>query len=173
MTMRDLYQEKTKNIRNLRVDKVVVNCGIGRLTASNPQNKDKILADTEKILALITGQKPAPRPAKKSIAAFKVRQGETVGYAVTLRGKRMFDFISRMVNLALPRVRDFRGIPLSNVDKHGNLSIGFSEHIVFPEVAGEDVRQLYGLQVTLVPSLGKREKAIELYRAIGIPLQRE
>jgi large subunit ribosomal protein L5 len=78
-----------------------------------------------------------------------------------------------MVNLALPRVRDFRGIPLSNVDKHGNLSIGFSEHIVFPEVAGEDARQLYGLQVTLVPSLGKREKAIELYREIGIPLQRE
>lgn len=169
----DSYRAKTRNMRGVRLEKIVVNCGIGRLAGANPQMRDRVFADVEKILALVTGQKPAPRPMKKSIAAFKIREGETAGYMVTLRGKRMFDFLLRMTHFALPRVRDFRGIPLSKVDQYGNLSIGFSEHIVFPEAAGEEVRQLYGLQVILVPSLRKRDQAIQLYREIGIPLQRE
>jgi large subunit ribosomal protein L5 len=156
-------------MRHARLEKIVVNAGIGRLVTANPQTKERVLADVEKILTLVTGQKPSRRPAKKSIATFKVRAGETIGYRVTLRGKRMFDFLTRMVNIALPRVRDFRGIPLSSVDGHGNLSIGFSEHIVFPEAATEEVRQLYGFEVTLVPSVKKREVALELYRELGIP----
>lgn len=163
------YQKRVRGMRAARLEKIVVNCGIGRLVAANPQTKDRVLTDVEKILTLVSGQKPSRRSAKKSIATFKVRQGETIGYVVTLRGKRMFDFLMRMVNTALPRVRDFRGIPLRSVDTHGNLSIGFSEHIVFPEAATEEVRQLYGFEVTLVPSVKKREQALELYRELGIP----
>lgn len=170
----DSYKARIRDMRSPRLEKIVVNVGIGRLVAANPQTRARVLGDAEKILALITGQKPSPRPAKKSIAGFKIRQGDIVGYAVTLRGKRMFDFLTRMVNVALPRVRDFRGIPLSSVDRHGNLSIGFSEHIVFPEaIASTDVHQLYGLEVTLVPSVRKRDKAIELYRELGIPFAKE
>lgn len=168
----DLYRANIRDIRNIRLDKVVVNCGIGRLVASNPQIRDRATSDVEKILGLIAGQKPSPRAIKQSIASFKIRQGETVGYAVTLRGRRMFDFISRMINLTLPRMRDFRGIPLSNVDSRGNLSIGFSEHIVFPEAANEDVRQIYSLQVVLVPSIKSRDLAIDFYRKLGIPFQK-
>jgi large subunit ribosomal protein L5 len=166
------YQAKIRDMRHPRLEKIVVNCGIGRLVTANPQIKERTLADVEKILAIITGQKPAPRPAKKSISGFKVRQGEVVGYMVTLRGRRMFDFLTRMVDFALPRMRDFRGIPLSSIDSRGNLSIGFPEHVVFPEAAGEDVRQLYSLQVTIVPSTRKREEAIKLYRELGVPLQK-
>lgn len=165
----DSYRARIRDMRHARLEKIVVNAGIGRLVTANPQTKERVLADVEKILTLVTGQKPSRRPAKKSIATFKVRAGETIGYRVTLRGKRMFDFLTRMVNIALPRVRDFRGIPLSSVDGHGNLSIGFSEHIVFPEAATEEVRQLYGFEVTLVPSVKKREVALELYRELGIP----
>lgn len=159
-------------MRRARLEKIVVNCGIGRLVTANPQTKDRVLADVEKIFMLITGQKPIRRPAKKSIATFKLRKGEIVGFVVTLRGKRMFDFLTRMLNIALPRVRDFRGIPLSSVDQHGNLSIGISEHIVFPEAATEEVRQLYGFEVTLVPSVKKRSEAIALYRELGIPFEK-
>lgn len=168
----DSYRKQVQDMRRPRLEKIVVNCGIGRLAAANPETRKRVLDDVEKIMALITGQKPARRPAKKSIAAFKVRRGETIGYAVTLRGRRMFDFLTRMVHAALPRVRDFRGIPLSSVDKHGNLTIGFSEHIVFPEAANEEVRQLYGFEVTLVPSVRKREDALTLYRELGIPFEK-
>lgn len=162
-----------RDMRRLRLEKIVVNCGVGRLVTANPQIKERVLQDAEKILSLITGQKPSPRAAKKSISGFKLRQGETVGYAATLRGKRMFDFLTRFVNAALPRTRDFRGIPLSSVDQNGNLTIGMKEHIVFPEVAGEDVKQLYGLEVTLVSTAKKRDEAVGFYRELGIPLQKE
>ena len=168
----DSYQTRIRGMRHARLEKIVLNAGIGRLVAANPQTKERVLADVEKILTLITGQKPSWRPAKKSIATFKIRAGETIGYAVTLRGKRMFDFLARMVDTALPRVRDFRGVPLSSVNEHGILSIGFSEHIVFPEAATEEVRQLYGFEVTLVPSVKKRETALELYRKLGIPFEK-
>ncbi len=166
------YKEFIRDMRKARLEKIVVNCGIGRYVAANPQIKDRVLSDVEKILALITGQKPNPRKARKSISSFKLRKGDTIGYAVTLRGKRMFDFLTRLVNIALPRVRDFRGIPPKSIDECGNLSIGFSEHIVFPETTGEEVKQLYGLEVTFVPSIKNKKKAIELYQELGIPFQK-
>jgi large subunit ribosomal protein L5 len=155
-----------------RLEKIVLNAGIGRLVISNPQNRERILAEVEKILSLITGQKPARRKAHKSVSGFKVRAGEVVGLQVTLRGKRMYDFLARFLHLALPRSRDFRGIPEKSVDGHGNLTIGIREHIIFPEVAAEDVKQLYGFEVTLVPTTRSRARAVALFRALGVPFQR-
>ena len=156
---------------NLKLEKIVVNVGVGRLSQA-PNFSDKILPEIDKELALIAGQKPSPRGAKQSIAGFKIRAGNVVGLKVTLRGKRMRDFLSRLVNIALPRVRDFRGVDLKNVDKSGNLSIGFREHSVFPEINLETSRVNFGLEVTLVPKIRIREKAIEAYRQLGVPFKK-
>jgi len=167
---------KTLNLPNVmaapRIEKIVLNAGIGRLVTSNPQTKEKIIGEITRILELVSGQKPAPRGAKKSIAGFKLRQGEIVGFRVTLRGKRMYDFLERLISIALPRTRDFRGIPMTSIDAKGNLTLGVREHIVFPEAAGEETKQIYGFEVTLVPIAKSRDHAVELYRALGIPLQR-
>jgi large subunit ribosomal protein L5 len=166
------YKKFINDVRNPRLEKIVVNIGIGKYVTSSPQLKERVLSDVEKILALITGQKPSPRRARKSISGFKLKAGEIVGYKVTLRGKRMFDFFTRIVNIALPRSRDFKGIPLSSVDKHGNLTIGFPEHIVFPEASAENVGHLYGLEVTFVPRARNREEAIYLYNKLGVPFKK-
>ncbi|MBI1975303.1 MAG: 50S ribosomal protein L5 [Parcubacteria group bacterium] len=156
-----------------RVEKVVVNSGFGRLVAQNPQTKGRVVEQIEKLLTLITGQKPAPRKARQSISGFKVREGEVIGFQVTLRGKRMYDFLERLIRIALPRTRDFQGIPLSGIDQGGSLTVGVKEHIVFPETTGEETKQLFGFEISIVPSTRKRSQAIALYRALGIPLQRE
>ena len=148
-----------------KIEKVVVNCGVGRI------RDEKQHEEVRKHLALITGQKPAPRPAKKAIASFKTRQGLIIGYQVTLRGKRMYDFISRLVNVALPRTRDFRGIDGKSFDSKGNLTIGIKEHIVFPEMIGEDYRFLFGLEVTVVTNTKRREEGVELLRLMGFPIR--
>lgn len=154
-----------------KIEKVVVNIGVGRM--SQQQNfQDKILPEILKDLSSITGQKPKSSAAKKSIAGFKIRQGQVVGLVVTLRGNRRADFIDRLVKIVFPRVKDFRGIDLKNVDKNGNLSIGFKEHVVFPEISQETSRYDFGLEVTIVPDIKNREQAIELYRLIGIPLKK-
>jgi large subunit ribosomal protein L5 len=149
-----------------RILKVVVNSGIGRVK----DNKDAVLT-VEKHLALITGQKPSPRPAKKAISSFKTREGQIVGYKVTLHGRKMYDFIERLINLAIPRTRDFQGISLRGVDQGGNLTLGIKEHIIFPETLGEDVKNIFGLEVTIVTNAKKRNEAIELLRLIGFPLE--
>ena len=148
-----------------KIEKVVVNVGVGRI------RDEKQHEEIRKYIAMITGQKPAPRPAKKSIASFKTRQGLIVGYQVSLRGKRMYDFISRLINIALPRTRDFKGLDSKSFDKKGNLTIGIKEHIVFPEIIGEDYRFLFGLEVTVVTSAKKREEGIELLKLMGFPIQ--
>ncbi len=154
-----------KNIMAVpKVAKVVVNAGVGKF--QDTKQREEI----ERHLALITGQKPAPRPAKKAIASFKTRKGLVVGFQVTLRGKRMWDFISRLINIALPRTRDFRGIDPKSFDGRGNLTMGIKEHIVFPEIVGEDYRFLFGLEVTIVTTAKKREEGVELLRLIGFPL---
>jgi large subunit ribosomal protein L5 len=155
--------------RNLKIEKVVVNVGVGR-RSQEVQFEEKILPSIMEDLAALTGQKPQTRPARKSIAGFKVRKGQIVGLRVTLRGKRARDFVERLVNIVLPRVRDFRGLPLKNVDAGGNLTIGIREHTVFPEISPEHVKVNFGLQVTIVPSLRDREKALELYKELKIPL---
>lgn len=155
-----------------RLEKIVINAGIGRLVTANPQTKEKIIAEVTKILELATGQKPVAREARKAISGFKLRQGEIVGLKVTLRGRRMYDFLERLIGIALPRTRDFRGIALTSVDDQGNLTLGIREHIVFPETVSEETKQIYGFEITLVPRAKSRDQAIELYRALGLPFEK-
>ncbi len=154
-----------------QIEKIVVNAGIGRISGQ-AQFEDKILPEIKKDLAAITGQKPSERKAKKSIAGFKTREGQIVGLTATLRGVRMADFFERLVNLALPRVKDFRGLALSNVDTNGNLNIGFREQTVFPEINLEKMKVTFGVQVTIVPKEKRRNSAIDFYRAHRVPLKK-
>src|SRR3989344_4761858 len=149
-----------------RITKIVVNTGVGRLK----DEKEKELV--QKFTSMIAGQKAHARPAKKSIAAFKSREGMVIGYSATLRGKRMYDFLTRLIDMTLPRSRDFRGIAESSVDQFGNLSIGIREHIAFPEIIGEDVKTIFGLEATLVTNAKSRDEALELYRELGIPFKK-
>jgi large subunit ribosomal protein L5 len=156
-----------KNILALpRVEKVVINAGLGRALKD-----EKFLEVALKDLALITGQKPKTTLAKKSIANFKIRGGMIIGATVTLRGQRMYDFISRLINIALPRTRDFRGINVKSLDKNHNLTIGVKEHIVFPEIKGEEVRNIFGFEITIVVKAKNRNEAITLYKALGFPMK--
>jgi large subunit ribosomal protein L5 len=148
-----------------KIEKVIISTGIGSL-------KDEVKKEAIEIsLSKIAGQKPRSNPAKKSIASFKLRQGATIGYSVTLRNKRMYDFLQKLINIALPRIRDFRGLNSKSIDEAGNFSIGFKEHIAFPEVSNEDIRSAFGLNVTIVTSAKRKEEAIELLRLIGIPFK--
>lgn len=149
-----------------RLIKIVLNTGVGRL------KDDKEKETVKKYLSMISGQEVHARPAKKSIASFKSREGMTIGYSVTLRGERMYDFLTRLIDVALPRSRDFRGIQETSVDEFGNLSIGIREHIAFPEIIGEDVKTIFGLEATLVTNAKNKEEALELYRKLGIPFRR-
>lgn len=149
-----------------RLIKIVLNSGVGRVK----EEKDKEFI--QKQLSLIAGQKAHPRPAKKSIASFKSRKGAVIGFSATLRGRRMYDFLSRFLNVALPRSRDFRGIPESSLDARGNLTVGLREHITFPEIIGEEVRTIFGLEATLVTNAKSREEALELYKELGLPFQK-
>lgn len=150
-----------------RISKITVNVGTGR--ASKDSNvTDKIQRD----LAMLTGQKPSARKAKRSIASFKLREGVVVGYAVTLRGTRMWDFLDRLMSLALPLSRDFRGIDPKNFDRDGNLNIGIREHSIFPEVNLEHVKDIFSLQVTITTTAKNREQGIALMRGIGFPLKK-
>ena len=135
-----------------RIIKVVVNTGF------NPSVKDqKIQEEIANNLTLITGQKAVFRQAKKSEAGFKIRQGMAVGLMVTLRGKYMYDFLDRLINIALPRGRDFRGLPKKNVDQAGNLNIGIKEQIIFPEISAESTKNIFGLEVA-VATTAKNQK---------------
>ena len=177
-TVSEIYKEKVipamqekfgyKNVMAVpKVAKAVINIGIGKL------RDDKEREEVKKFLRLISGQEPSSRPAKKAIAAFKTREGLVIGYQVTLRGRRMNDFISRLINVALPRMRDFRGLEPSAFDNSGNLTIGIKEYIVFPEMIGEDYRFLFGLEATIVTTAKKREQGIELLRLLGFPIKKE
>jgi large subunit ribosomal protein L5 len=149
-----------------KIIKVVVGTGIGSI--KDEPRKQGI----EKSLTLIAGQKPKVNQAKKSIASFKSQKGAPIGYSATLRGQRMYDFLEKLINIAIPRVRDFRGLNLNLIDQAGNLTIGFKEHIVFPEAAGEDVRSAFGLGVTVVTSAKTKEKASELLKLLGFPFKK-
>ncbi len=154
-----------------QIEKVVVGSGLGRLSAQD-HFEDKTLPEIEDEMAKITGQKPSRRPARLSVAGFKIRAGQIIGLKVTLRGKRMEDFLNKVINLALPRVKDFRGLNVKNVDPNGNLNIGFKDQAVFPEIDLEKVKTSFGIQVTVVPKMKNRETAIDLYRRLGVPLKK-
>ncbi|MDO8574771.1 MAG: 50S ribosomal protein L5 [bacterium] len=167
-TLQKLQKELgIKNILALpNLQKVVVNVGLGRALKD-----EKFLEVALRDLGLITGQKPRATLAKKSIANFKTREGMVIGAMVTLRGRRMHDFISRLVNIALPRTRDFRGIGAKSLDKNNNLTIGIKEHIVFPEVSGEEVKNIFGFEITLVVKAKNKSEAIALYKSLGFPIK--
>ena len=147
-----------------RFSKVVLHVGLG------PALKDaKFLETVESTLKRISGLAPVKTKAKKSISNFKIRAGMVIGTMVTLRGARMYDFLDRLVHVALPRVRDFRGISDKVVDAQGNLTIGFREHMVFPEIRSDEVERLHGLEVTIQTTAGTRERGLALFRALGFP----
>jgi large subunit ribosomal protein L5 len=150
-----------------KIEKVVINVGVGRLAVDN-----NALERVKRDLALLSGQKPVIIKAKKSIASFKLRQGMSNGAMVTLRGKRMYDFLDRLNNIALPRSKDFHGIDLKNIDSGGNLNLGIKEHSIFPEIHYENLKDIFSLQVTVVTKAENREQAIGLFRKIGFPLKR-
>lgn len=149
-----------------KIEKIVVNVGLGRTIKD-----EKFLEIAMRDLALITGQKPKTTLAKKSIANFKIREGMVIGAVVTLRNKRMNDFLSRLINTALPRTRDFRGIDAGSLDKSGNLTIGVKEHIVFPEISAEEVRNIFGFEITIVVKAKNKTEAIALYKSLGFPIK--
>jgi len=156
-----------KNVMSLpKIEKIVVNIGLGRAVKD-----EKFLEVALRDLALITGQKAKITTAKKSIANFKIREGMTIGAVVTLRKAKMYDFLNRFVNIALPRTRDFRGIDAKSLDKNGNLTIGIKEHIVFPEIFGEEVRNIFGFEVIIVVKAKNKEEALALYKALGFPIR--
>lgn len=150
-----------------KIEKVVINVGIGKVA-----KEDKFIEKVVRDLGLLSGQKPVFRKAKQSISGFKSRQGMNIGLVVTLRGKRMYDFIGRLIHVALPRSKDFRGIEQKNFDKSGNLNLGIKEHSIFPEIHYESLKDIFGLEVTVVTTARDREKGIELLRGMGFPIKR-
>jgi large subunit ribosomal protein L5 len=155
----------TNKMQAPHVIKIVVSTGVGSI---QDKKRKELIADR---IAKITGQKPAEKKAKKSIASFKIREGDLSGFQVTLRGARMESFLNKLIHVVLPRTRDFRGLKASAIDGLGNFTIGIKEHTVFPETADEDLRDVFGLAITLVTTAKTKEEAEALLRELGVPLQ--
>lgn len=148
-----------------KLEKVVVNMGVGDVK-ENPKAMDAAVND----LSLITGQKPLITKAKKSVAAFKLRQGMNIGCKVTLRGDRMYEFVDKLFNVALPRVRDFRGVSANSFDGRGNYTMGVSDQLIFPEIEYDKVDKVRGMDITFVTTSASDEEAKELLKLLGMPL---
>lgn len=157
-----------------KIEKVVVNAGIGRILTASAQGKtrDELLSEIKKDFSLIVGQVPLETKSRKSIATFKIREGMIVGLSATLRGKRMYDFLDRLINIVLPRVRDFRGLSKDSFDEKGNLNIGIKDMMAFPEVPPTSTRHIFGMQITIVINSKNKEQAVALCRAIGLPIKK-
>ncbi len=152
-----------------RLVKVVLNVGTGTAIKKD-KNKNDAIGER---LAKITGQKVSLRGAKKSISSFKVRQGDPIGVMVTLRGKRMYAFVEKLVNVALPRTKDFRGISRKTVDNIGNITIGIKEHTIFPETADEDIRDVFGFSITMVSTAKDKKEGTAFFELLGVPFKKE
>ena len=149
-----------------RLDKIVVNMGVGKAT------QDKAVLDSAvETLSKITGQKPSTTRAKVSVSGFRLREGNEIGCKVTLRGRRMFEFLDRLVSIALPRIRDFRGLNPNSFDGHGNYSLGLAEQVVFPEVDADKIHHTHGMDVTIVTTAKSDDQARELLRLFGVPFR--
>lgn len=175
MSFKDYYlkQVQPKLMRRLKIDnvfalpkieKIVVNVGVGEAATDKT-----VLEKVANWLSLITGQKPIFTLARKSIAAFKIRKGTPIGVKATLRGKRMFDFLEKLIKIVLPRIKDFRGISPKSLDGHGNLNLGIREQTLFPEINYEKIDKIRGLQITIVTSAKNNDQAKELFKILGIP----
>lgn len=150
-----------------KIEKVIITTGTGKVS---DKNKLTIIQDR---LAKITGQKTSPRPAKQSIASFKLREGDIIGYQVTLRGKRMYSFLDKLIHVALPQTRDFRGLKIESIDEMGNYTLGIKEHTIFPETANEDIKDVFGFAVTIVTSAKTKKESEAFLRHIGLPLKKK
>jgi len=147
-----------------KIEKVSVNIGV-----NSKQTDSNYLDMLENTLVRITGQRPIRTKAKKAISAFKIREDQIVGMKVTLRGARMYDFIDKLINISIPRIRDFRGLSPKNVDKQGNLTLGFKEHNVFPEIKSDEVERVHGLEVSIATTADNKKEGLELFRLLGFP----
>lgn len=156
----------TNTMQVPRILKVVISAGVGSF---KDKNKFKIVEDR---LSRITGQKAAPRGAKVSIANFKSRTGDTVGYQVTLRGKRMYDFLERLIHIALPRTKDFRGISPNAADEMGNYTLGIKEHTIFPETSDEELKDVFGFAITIVTTAKSKKEVIDFLTHLGFPFKK-
>jgi len=156
-----------KNVMQVpTITKVVISVGIG---STKDKNKIELIA---KRLATITGQKPATRTAKKAVATYKTRIGDKLGYQVTLRGKRAQDFLNRLIHIALPRTKDFKGISPAAIDAMGNYTLGIKEHSVFPETADEELKDVFGLAITVVTTAKSKEEAKAYLTHLGFPFKK-
>ena len=156
-----------KNINRVpRLEKIVVSMGVGKTL----ENKNRIDAAV-KDLATITGQKPLVTKARKSVSVFKLREGQEIGCKVTLRGKRMYEFLDRLVTLAIPRLRDFRGLPNNAFDDGGNYNMGISEQVVFPEISIDKVEFTQGMNITMVVKCKGESESLELLKRLGMPFR--
>ncbi|MFW5885018.1 MAG: 50S ribosomal protein L5 [Patescibacteria group bacterium] len=151
-----------------RPEKISINVGLSKAD-KNPEFKKDVIND----LRAITGQAPVLSKAKKSISGFKVRQGQEIGAVVTLRGRRMWDFMERFIGVTLPRMRDFRGIERKSVDGMGNLNYGMKEQLVFPEISHDNVKTIFGLQVNVKTTAENREEGLKLFELLGFPIQKD
>jgi large subunit ribosomal protein L5 len=148
--------------------KVVINVGFGS------KNKEaKFIENVEKSLRRISGQKPIATKAKKSISNFKLREGTIIGMKVTLRGGKMYQFVEKLINITLPRVRDFRGIRTSTVDSYGNLNIGFKENLAFPEINTDELESMHGLEVTIATNAKDKDNGYKLFEIMGFPFNKK
>src|SRR6185295_12252104 len=155
----------TSPMQGPRVSKIIVSSGVGK------KRDKKVIEVIEDRLAKITGQKASARPAKISIASFKVRQGDTVGLQITLRGARMYDFLDKLIHIALPRTRDFRGLSPKSIDTLGNITLGIKENTIFPEWQDEDLKDVFGCAVTIGTTAKNKKEAEAFLRHLGLPLQ--
>jgi large subunit ribosomal protein L5 len=152
-----------------RLVKVVIATATGTGMKKDPKRNEHISGR----LAKITGQRPTVRAAKKSIASFKIRTGDPVGVAVTLRGARMYGFLEKLINIAFPRTKDFRGIDRKNLDNIGNLSMGIKEHTIFPETGDEDIRDVFGMAITIVTTAKDKKEGEKFFEYLGIPFKKK
>lgn len=151
-----------------RIKKVVVSVGTGSQLKKD-RKRNEFIAER---LGKITGQKPSPRAAKKAIATYKSRTGDIIGYMVTLRGARMQGFLEKLLNVTLPRTKDFKGISAHSIDDMGNITIGIKEHTIFPETADEDLKDVFGLSVTVVSTAKNKKEAAAFFEKLGFPFKK-
>lgn len=159
------------DLRVPRPEKGIIQIGFGKLITLNPDQKNNIIEEVTEILSKITGQKPKIVTAKKSVSGFRLRKGMPIAALVTLRKKRLLDFIERFISYALPRARDFRGIQKNMLDSKGNLNLGFKDVTIFPEAISDKIKRSYGLQVTLVATGRNFEENVALWKALGFPIK--
>jgi len=148
------------------LEKVVVSVGVGSV---QDKKKLELIADR---LAQITGQKASVKKARQSIASFKVREGDVSGYMVTLRGKRMNDFVTKLINIALPRTKDFRGVSRGSIDEMGNYTLGIKEHTIFPETSDEELKDVFGIAITFVTTATTQKEAVAYLSHLGLPFEK-